>query len=140
MKTVNCPRCGGKGLRIVWGMLPYEAHKECDADPDLTPGGCCIDPTVSHHCERCEHRWLIDGFGIFDAVSAAGPEAGGEGSLWVVGDLNGDRVLSAHEWPEDDSFVWLETEPAIRVTLEEFDLAQGEGVVGWLAEPEPYED
>jgi hypothetical protein len=34
MATVNCPRCGGKALRIVWGMLPYETHKKCEADPE----------------------------------------------------------------------------------------------------------
>lgn len=64
---------------------------------------------------------------------------GADRSLWVVGDLNGRMVLSEEEWPEDDSIVWLVTEPGNPMTLDEFDRAQGEGVVGWLAEPEAYE-
>lgn len=63
-----------------------------------------------------------------------------DGDLWVVGDFNGQRVVSDTDMPDDDTLVWLEDAPDDKMSLADFDEAQGEGVVGWLAEPEPYEE
>lgn len=141
MQHVNCPRCGNRGQRIVWGMPTHDTHEAVEADPDLVLGGCCVEPTVTHQCATCGNRWWADWpklFGDEPPAGTGGSSSEGDGDLWVVGDLHGHRVLSAEEWPEDDSIVWLESDPANPMTLDEFDLAHGEGVVGWLAETEPY--
>lgn len=55
MTDVRCPRCGGKGLEIVWGMLTAPVD-----DPNRIAGGCGVEPWNSHQCAVCEHRWGVD--------------------------------------------------------------------------------
>ena len=141
MSATNCPRCNGKGLGIVWGLPAPEALEEAERSREVVLGGCCIDPSVTHECERCRNRWNVDESGLFDGAPSRQDGAGGsdDRELWVVGDLDGALVLSAEEFPAYDAIVWLEGEPDGAMTLEDFDTVAGECVVGWLAEPEPYE-
>lgn len=55
MSRIRCPRCGGRGLRIIWG-LPADPTALWD-DEEVVLGGCCIEPGISHECGDCRHRW-----------------------------------------------------------------------------------
>jgi len=48
----TCRRCGGRGLRIVYGM-PTE---EMVNDPSIVIGGCML-AEFTHQCASCEFRW-----------------------------------------------------------------------------------
>lgn len=295
MNGIACPLCGGKGLKIVWGMLTAEAFQKFEADPDVVLGGCCIELGVTHECADCQHRWGLGELGHhrsldwlyqcevnvdylvhnldarfcptqpkeplmcpdqrspfdgeqvvlgspalvvlsqrddrtvevaeYGAITASPgfyvpirvrpvllfsddnrsraqradhlarvikdasrrrratfrpcdscgrkvppewrvddghcircatntdtgklepttdehpppPHDAPEGPLFVMGEVHGRRVLSAEEWPEEDTIVWLESQPDRRMYLVDFDESYEEGEVGWYAEPEPYE-
>lgn len=62
---VSCPRCGGFGLPIAWGLpIPRWTSDGQDAVPldpeDLgqhyVEGGCVVSPE-RFHCSRCGTRW-----------------------------------------------------------------------------------
>lgn len=61
-------------------------------------------------------------------------------AVYVVGFVGEtDRVLSESDMPEDDTIVWLESNPEDRVTLAELDDRMGEGVIEYDSEPQPFE-
>lgn len=57
---------------------------------------------------------------------------------FVVGDLDGQLILSDAEMPNPDDKIWLEYHPSQAITLDEFDEKYDDAAV-WLAEPEPYQ-
>ena len=98
MSATNCPRCNGKGLRIVWGLPAPEALEEAERSREVVLGGCCIDPSVTHECERCRNRWNVDESGLFDGAPSRQDGAGGsdDRELWVVGDLDSHDASCRH--------------------------------------------
>lgn len=64
-----------------------------------------------------------------------------EASVWIVGEMpDGAKILSNDGSGADESEVWNENSPEEKSTLAEMDVAAGEAVIGWYAEPEPYTD
>lgn len=59
----KCPRCGGRLLRIAYGMPDGELDRRASLGK-VVLGGCCIfgdgtDPT--HQCAGCDERYLKRG-------------------------------------------------------------------------------
>ena len=50
MDDIKFPRCGGRGLRIEWGMLPFELHERYESDPDVVIGGCVVEVDSDNDC------------------------------------------------------------------------------------------
>lgn len=111
------------------------SFRSCASCGRKTPPEWNLD---DHRCIQCVAEAGTDS-PTQTQLAIAGFEPVSETGLWWVGDLDGVKIVAETDEPEDDTEVWSETEPDNRMTLQEFDDVQGEGVVGWLAEPEPYE-
>ena len=64
----KCPECGGKLLRIVYGLPTEEAFKHAK-ERGLYFAGCCVD-IYKYRCEKCKKSFIED----FDEDSKAGEE------------------------------------------------------------------
>ena len=100
MDDIKFPRCGGRGLRIEWGMLPFELHERYESDPDVVIGGCVVevdsdnDCVVTHECASCKHRWESEGWVDSDDR--------GDGEQREAGAVEGIQVLAGEKRTESD--------------------------------------
>lgn len=57
VRTAPCPRCGGVGIPVVFG-LPGPELVEAAMRGETIIGGCIVsDAGPSHECVVCEFRW-----------------------------------------------------------------------------------
>lgn len=59
--TADCPRCGGRGARILYGLPAFGAP---DLERELAAGrvvlgGCVVGP-MTRQCGACGLRWRAD--------------------------------------------------------------------------------
>jgi hypothetical protein len=53
----TCPECGGKGLRIVYGLPSLELAEAADRG-EVVLGGCVVgDENPNRHCVQCSSEW-----------------------------------------------------------------------------------
>lgn len=57
----KCPNCGGKLLKIVYGMPPLEIMEQAKRG-EVFLGGCCVfgDNDPEYHCNTCRRSYIKD--------------------------------------------------------------------------------
>lgn len=54
--TLNYPRCGTRGVPILYGLPSHEAF-EAEERGELVIGGCMDDASVDLGCPKCDETW-----------------------------------------------------------------------------------